>query len=71
MVHIQRPIWRKLQAAMESIDKKKRLLTSETITKITWTFIVVRSAIYLLELFIEEQCKAVHQGAEVEATKAS
>lgn len=43
---------------MESVDKKMRLPTSET----RGNFTVLLSTLFLLEIFVDEQCRAVCQG---------
>ena len=43
---------------MESVDKKMRLPTSKT----RGNFTVLLSTLFLLEIFIDEQCRAVCQG---------
>ena len=52
---------------MGLVDKKRpptgKIIKSQQV--VTWAFIILPFALYLLELFIDEQCKAVHQGTEV------
>ena len=47
------------------LTRRKDHLPVKSQQGVTWAFIILPFALYLLELFIDEQCKAVHQGAEV------
>ena len=54
---------------MESVYEK-RLPTGKTTQEVTWASIVLPSALSA-EVFIDKQRKAVRQGAEIKATRAS
>jgi len=47
---------------MKSVDEKKPLPPVKLLQEIIWAFIVLSSVLFLLELFIDEQCKVLCQG---------
>ena len=75
IVLIQWLIWsykRKVQASLESADEKKRLLTNKSTAIVNLGFHALHfRPPFLLEIFTDNQRKAVGQGAEIKVTQAS
>ena len=67
IVLIQWPIWSyklTVRAPMELADKKKRLPTGKPSQEVTWA----STALFLLQIFIDKQHKAVGKGTEIKAS---